>query len=68
MRGVIFWLGVIGVAGDPRRPFPQDIEMRCGVLGQLTAGYKPQTTSKPHPQTTSNGPPPEKKFALAGEK
>ena len=21
--------------GDPRRPYPQDIEMRCGLLGQL---------------------------------
>lgn len=22
--------------GDPRRPYPLDIEMRCGALGQLS--------------------------------
>lgn len=24
--------------GDPRRPFPQDIEMRAGILGRLSSG------------------------------
>ena len=51
--------------GDSRRPFPQDIEMRRGLLGQLTSG------AKPHSQAGTGGggdmlPPPEKKFALAG--
>ncbi len=54
------------LTGDPQRPFPQDIEMRCGVLGQLTSD-----SGKPHPQDlpgTAKGDddllPPDKKFAL----
>lgn len=51
---------------DPRRPFPQDIEMRSGFLGQLTSGILP-------PQLPAGGsttgveegnPPPEKRIAL----
>lgn len=62
-------------AGDSRRPFPQDIEMRCGFLGQLTStsGIKPHPSLPPtSTDTVSKGgdilPPPEKKFALAGIK
>ena len=25
-------------SGDPRRPYPQDIEMRSGLLGRLSMG------------------------------
>lgn len=64
--------------GDPRRPFPQDIEMRSGILGELTSGVK---THPPPSSTAEQGgaqqrgeggggvdilPPPEKKFAMAG--
>ena len=58
-----------GHAGDPRRPFPQDIEMRCGFLGQLMTNGKPQPPPQPVTSAASDGdmqPPPEKKFALAG--
>ena len=27
------------LSGDPRRPYPQDIEMRSGWLGQLVEGF-----------------------------
>lgn len=26
--------------GDPRRPYPQDIEMRAGILGRLSSTGK----------------------------
>ena len=26
---------------DPRRPYPQDTEMRAGLLGKLSAGIAP---------------------------
>ena len=29
--------------GDPRRPYPQDIEMRSGWLGRLTEGVAMET-------------------------
>ena len=25
------------ISGDPRRPYPLDIEMRCGALGQISS-------------------------------
>ena len=53
------------IAGDPRRPFPQDIEMRRGFLGQLTSGVKPQVGLNAG-GSEEMVPPPEKKFALAG--
>ncbi len=31
---------------DPRRPFPQDIEMRSGHLGRLTSGQEAVIGSK----------------------
>ncbi len=31
---------------DPRRPFPQDIEMRSGHLGRLTSGQEAVVGSK----------------------
>lgn len=51
------------LAGDTRRPFPQDIEMRRGFLGQLTSGTKPRPEE---PSNVEAAPPPEKKFALGG--
>lgn len=30
------WQNSSLVLGDPRRPYPLDIEMRCGALGQLS--------------------------------
>ena len=38
------WLLVI--LGDPRRPYPQDIEMRSGWLGRLMEGV-PSETDQP---------------------
>ena len=47
-------------SGDQQRPFPQDIEMRCGFLGELTSGIKPRP-----PDAMREGlMPPEKKPAL----
>ena len=51
------------LSGDLQRPFPQDIEMRCGLLGELTSGIKPHP-----PKVAREGLgllPPEKKLALA---
>ena len=28
---------MIIILGDPRRPYPLDIEMRCGALGQISS-------------------------------
>lgn len=45
LSNVIFaWLLVI--LGDPRRPYPQDIEMRSGWLGRLMEGV-PSETDQP---------------------
>jgi len=35
------------VPGDPRRPYPLDIEMRCGALGQLSLTGMPPATVEP---------------------
>ncbi len=61
----------LALPGDPRRPFPQDIEMRSGFLGELTSGVKPhpQQPSTTDVQQRGGGdilPPPGKKFAMAG--
>ena len=50
---------------DPRRPFPQDIEMRSGFLGRLTSGFQPLQPPVAS-STTGEGdkPPPEKRIAL----
>lgn len=43
--------------GDPRRPYPQEIEMRCGWLGQLD-NIKPTDVNsdiKPPPQLGTDG-------------
>ena len=50
---------------DPRRPFPQDIEMRSGYLGWLTSGFQP-VQPPAAASTTGEGdkPPPEKRIAL----
>lgn len=39
--------------GDPRRPYPQDIEMRCGWLGQMNSLNDPSI--KPPPQLGTEG-------------
>lgn len=53
------------LADDSRRPFPQDIEMRCGFLGQLTSGNKLSQLPTVHSvEGEEMQPPPEKKFAL----
>ena len=58
------------LSDDCRRPFPQDIEMRCGFLGQLTSGVTPNSAGVGGDMSdTGRGPrddlpPPEKKMAL----
>nr|XP_039257672.1 mediator of RNA polymerase II transcription subunit 4-like [Styela clava] len=41
--------------GDPRRPYPQDIEMRCGWLGQINNMTDANSTIKPPPQLGTEG-------------
>jgi len=38
--------GLLVILGDPRRPYPQDIEMRSGLLGRLMEGV-PSETDQP---------------------
>ena len=53
--------------GDARRPFPHDIEMRCGFLGQLTSGIKPHsqgTGISSSAERAENPPPHDKRKAI----
>lgn len=43
------------VPGDTRRPYPQDIEMRCGWLGQLSNMTDANSGMKPTPQLGTEG-------------
>ena len=54
-------LPLLHISGDLQRPFPQDIEMRCGLLGELTSGIKPHPVN----ETKDGLLPTTKKFALA---
>lgn len=45
--------------GDPRRPYPTDLEMRLGMLGRLCDlplnGHTPSTLNELHRMTTGGG-------------
>ena len=34
---IILFVFFLFCVGDPRRPYPLDIEMRCGALGQISS-------------------------------
>ena len=51
-------------AGDPRRPYPQDIEMRSGFLGGFVPSAAPPADQGKFGTNLTSLEPPEKKIAL----